>query len=62
MTLTEIFNQLIELEKKFNEIKYPLEAAFQASFSFKIRKAEHDSLINRSPAFELDELFERVEE
>ncbi len=62
MTLTEIFNQLKELEKKFNEIKYPPEAAFQPSFSYKIRKAEQDSLIHRMPAFELDELFEKVEE
>lgn len=62
MTLTEIFNQLKELEKKFNEIKYPPEAAFQPSFSSKILKAEQDSLIHRLPAFELDELFEKVEE
>lgn len=62
MTLTEIFNQLKELENKFNEIKYPPESAFQPSFSSKIRKVEQDSLIRRLPAFELDELFEKVEE
>ncbi|PAV12732.1 hypothetical protein ASJ81_05435 [Methanosarcina spelaei] len=62
MTLAEIFNQLKELENKFNEIKYPPEAAFQPSFSFKIRKAEQDSLIHQMPAYELDELFEKVEE
>jgi type III secretory pathway component EscR len=61
-TLTEIFNQLKELEKKFNEIKYPSEAAFQPSFSSKIRKAEQDSLISRLPAFALDEFFEKIEE
>jgi len=44
MTLAEIFNQLKELENKFNEIKYPPEAAFQLSFSSKIRKAEQDGL------------------
>jgi len=62
MTLAEIFNQLKELENKFNEIKYPPEAAFQLSFSSKIRKAEQDSLIHQMPAYELDELFEKVEE
>jgi hypothetical protein len=46
--LAEIFNQLKELEKKLNEIKYPPEAAFQSSFSLKIKKAEQDSLF---PAF-----------
>lgn len=61
-TFTEIFNQLKELEKKFNEVKYPSETAFQPSFSSKIRKAEQDSLIRQLPAFELDELFEKVEE
>ncbi|WP_292372650.1 hypothetical protein [Methanosarcina sp. UBA411] len=61
MTLTEIFNQLRELEKKFNEIKYPPEATFQSSFASKIRKAEQDSLVHRLPVFELDELFEKVE-
>jgi hypothetical protein len=60
--LAEIFNQLKELEKKLNEIKYPPEAAFQPSFSLKIKKAEQDSLFHRLPAFELDELFEKVEE
>jgi len=62
MILAEVFNQLKELEKKFNETKYPPEAAFQPSFSFKIRKAERDSLLHHLPAFELDELFEKVEE
>ncbi|AKB80898.1 hypothetical protein MSBR3_0320 [Methanosarcina barkeri 3] len=62
MTLAEIFNQLKELENKYNEIKYPPEAAFQPSFSSKIRKAEQDSLIHQIPAYELDELFEKVEE
>jgi len=61
-TLTEIFNQLKELEKKFNEVKYFSEAAFQPSFSSIIRKAEKNSLIQRLPAFELDELFEKIEE
>lgn len=60
--LAEIFNQLKELEKKFNEIKYPPEAAFLPSFVSKIRKAERDSLLHHLPAFELDELFEKVEE
>ena len=55
MLLAEVFDQLKELEKKFNEIKYPPEAAFQPSFSLKIQKAEQ-------PAFEFDELFEKVEE
>ena len=58
----EIFNQLKELEKKFNEIKYPPEAAFQPSFSLKIRKAEQDSLVHRLPVFELEKLLEKVEE
>jgi isopropylmalate/homocitrate/citramalate synthase len=62
MTLAEIFNQLKELENKFNEIKYPSKAAFQPSFFSKIRKAELDSLIHQMPAYELDELFEKVEE
>lgn len=62
MLLEEVFNQLKELEKKFNEVKYPPEAAFQPSFASKIRKAEQDSLLRNLPAFELDELFEKVEE
>ena len=61
MALAEIFNQLKELEKKFNEIKYPPEAAFQHSFSFKIRKAEQDSLQHQLPALEIEELFKKVE-
>ncbi|RXA20002.1 hypothetical protein EQO05_07345 [Methanosarcina sp. MSH10X1] len=62
MILEEVFNQLKELEKKFNEVKYPPETAFQPSFSSKIRKAEKDSLLHRLPALELDELLEKVEE
>ena len=62
MEFAEIFNQLKELEKKFNEVKYPPETAFQPSFSFKIRKAEQDSLHHHLPAFEIDELFEKVEQ
>jgi hypothetical protein len=62
MMLEEIFSQLKELEKKFNEIKYPPETAFQPSFASKIRKAEQDSLLHNLPAFELNELFEKVEE
>ncbi len=62
MAFAGIFNRLKELEKKFNEIKYPPEAAFEPSFSLKIRKAEKDSLLHRLPAFELDELFANVEE
>jgi len=61
MAFAEIFNQLKELEKKFNEIKYPPEDAFQPFFLFKIRKAEQDCLQHRLPAFEIDELFKQVE-
>jgi hypothetical protein len=60
--LAEIFNQLKELEKRFNEIKYPPEAAFQPSFSLKIQKTEQESLLHSLSVFELDELFEKVEE
>jgi hypothetical protein len=62
MVFAEIFSQLKELEKKFNEVKYPPETAFQPFFSVKIRKAELDSLHHRLPAFEIDELFEKVEQ
>lgn len=62
MILEEVFNQLKELEKKFNEVKYPPEASFQPSLVSKIRKTEHDSLLHNLHAFELDELFEKVEE
>jgi hypothetical protein len=62
MTLTEIFNQLKELEIKFNEISYPPETAFQPSFSFKIRKAEQDCLQHHLPAFEIEEFLEKVEQ
>ncbi len=62
MIFAEIFNQLKEFEKKFNEIKYPPEAAFQPSFSLKIQKAEQDSLVYSLPVFELEELFKKVGE
>jgi hypothetical protein len=58
----EIFSQLKKLEKKFNETKYPPETAFQPSFSSKIRKAEQDSLRHHLLAFEIDEIFEKVEQ
>lgn len=61
MTLAEIFNQLKELETKFNEISYPPEASFQPSFSSKIRKAEKDCLHHRLPDFEFEEFLEKVE-
>jgi len=62
MKFAEIFNQLKELEKKFNEIKYPPETAFQPSFSSKIRKAGQDILNHHLPAFEIDELLKKVEQ
>ncbi|WP_231585386.1 hypothetical protein [Methanosarcina sp. WWM596] len=62
MSFSDIFNQLKELEKRFNEIRYPPEATFQPSFSFKVRKAEQDSLQNHLPDFEIDEFFNRVEQ
>ncbi|MGI5992908.1 MAG: hypothetical protein ACOX79_11605 [Methanosarcina sp.] len=62
MLLAEVFDQLKELEKKFNEVKYPPEAAFQPSFYLKIQKAEQDISVHHLPAFEFDELFEKVEE
>lgn len=62
MALAEIFNQLKELEKKFNEIKYPSEDTFQPSFSCKIRKADQDSLQHQLPSFEIEELFKQVEQ
>ena len=62
MTLVDIFNQLKELEIKFNEINYPSEATFQPSFSFKIRKAEEDCLNHHLPAFEIDEFLRKVEQ
>ncbi|MHC1754733.1 MAG: hypothetical protein AB9861_04755 [Methanosarcina sp.] len=61
MTFAEIFNQLKELEKRFNEISYPPETAFQPSFSFKIRKAEQDCLHHHLYAFEIEEFLEKVE-
>ncbi len=62
MTLSEIFNQLKELEIKFNEISYPIEATFQPSFSLKIHKAEQDCLQHSLPAFDIDEFLEKVEQ
>ncbi|MDD2340986.1 MAG: hypothetical protein PHG79_12385 [Methanosarcina sp.] len=44
------------------KIKYPPEAAFQPSFSLKIQKAEQDISVHHLPAFEFEELFEKVEE
>ncbi len=61
MALAEIFNQLKDLEKKFNEIKYPSEDAFQPSFSVKIRKADQDSIQHELAAFEIEEFFKQVE-
>jgi hypothetical protein len=61
MAFAEIFNQLKELEKKFNEIKYPPEDAFQPSFSNKIRKTDQDSLQTQLDVFELEELFKQIE-
>lgn len=61
MAFTEIFNQLKELEKKFNEIKYPLEGAFQPSFFNKIRKADQDSIQHQLVSFEIEDLFKQVE-
>jgi len=62
MVFAEIFNQLKELEKKFNEISYPPEATFQPSFSLKIRKAEQDCLQNHLLVFEIDEFFDNIEQ
>lgn len=62
MTLAEIFNQLKELEIKFNEISYPPEAAFQPYFSFKIRKTEQDCMKYNLPVFEIEEFLEKVEQ
>lgn len=61
MALAEIFNQLKDLEKKFNEIKYPPEDTFQPSFSMKIRKADQDSIQHELAVFEIEELFKQVE-
>jgi hypothetical protein len=61
MVFSEIFNQLRELEKKFNEIKYPPENTFQPMFSSKIQKAEQDSLQHHLPTSETDELFNEIE-
>lgn len=62
MTLADIFNQLKELETKFNEVSYPPETAFHPSFSFKIRKAEKDCLQHDLPAFDIDEFLKKVEQ
>lgn len=61
MTLVQIFNQLKELETKFNETIYPPETSFQPSFSSKIRKAEKDCLQHNLPEFEIEEFLEKVE-
>lgn len=61
MVYAEIFNQLKELEKKFNEIKYPQDHAFQPSFLNKIRKAEQDNQQHILSAYEIEELFKQVE-
>ena len=61
MAFAEIFNQLKELEKKFNEIKYPPEDAFQPSFLNKIRKTDQDSLQTQLDVFEIEELFKQIE-
>ena len=61
MAFVEIFNQLKELEKRFNEIKYPPEDAFQPSFLKKIRKADQDSLQHQLDMFEIEELFKQIE-
>ena len=62
MVYAEIFNQLKELENKFNEMKYPPEAAFQPSFSYKIRKSEQDILRHHLPAFEINEILKKIEQ
>jgi len=62
MTFAEIFYHLKELEKRFNEIKYPPEATFQPSFSSKIRKAERDCSQYSLPEFEIEEFLEKVEQ
>ena len=61
MAFAEIFNQLKELEMKFNEIKYPPEDAFQPSFLNKIRKTDQDSLQTQLDVFEIEELFKQIE-
>jgi len=61
MTFADIFSQLKELEKKFNEISYPSETTFQSSFSSKVRKTEQDCLEHRLPAFEVNKFFQKVE-
>lgn len=62
MTLAQIFNQLKELEIKFNEISYPPESAFQLSFYFKILKANKDCVHHNLPEFEIEEFFKKVEQ
>ena len=61
MVLAGIFDQLKELEKKLNEIKYPPETAFQPLFCSRIRKAVYDSLEHDFSAFEIEEFFRKVE-
>ncbi|KKG17035.1 hypothetical protein EO98_18615 [Methanosarcina sp. 2.H.T.1A.6] len=55
MILAEILNQLKELEIKFKEISYPLEATFQPSFFFQILKAELESMVIRIIIFLIKE-------
>ena len=62
MTLSQIFNQLKELEIKFNEVSYPPVSAFQPSFSLKIQKAGNDCLQHNLPEFEIEEFFQKVEQ
>ncbi|MPM92280.1 hypothetical protein SDC9_139415 [bioreactor metagenome] len=62
MTLSQIFNQLKELEIKFNEISYPPETSFQPLFSSKIRKAEQDCLRHNLSAFHINEFLKKVEQ
>ncbi|MGB9927695.1 MAG: hypothetical protein ACPK85_04750 [Methanosarcina sp.] len=61
MALAEIFDQLKELEKKFNEIKYPSEEAFQPDFCLRIKKAERDSLKHDFTVYRIEDLLEGIE-
>ena len=62
MTLAQIFNQLKELEIKFNEISYPPETSFQPFFSSEILKAEQDCLRHNLSAFHINEFLKKVEQ
>ena len=62
MALAEIFDQLRELEKKFNEIKYPPQSVFQPAFCLRLQKAERDSYKYDFETYEIEDLLERVEE